>query len=169
MDLSHRAPNRPDPKKEMGTLVPSGDMPPPLGRLEYLYVGSADVEADLAFYRDVLGARVVWDFSDFGTRVAAAGSKATEDQDARAVRVAAVELGERPPLHVLAGHRPPRSVLPIFLVPDLDAMERALRERGWKEEGHRVEVPDGPVRVLGDPTGNEVGLLESVRPRALER
>lgn len=126
-------------------------MRPPLGRLEYLYVGSADVQADLAFYRDVLGARVVWDFEDFGTRVAA------------------VEVGERPPLYVLAGHRPARSVLPIFLVPDLDAMERALRRKGWSENGERVEVPDGPVRILADASGNEVGLLESVRPRALER
>ncbi|HWH07923.1 MAG TPA: VOC family protein [Candidatus Thermoplasmatota archaeon] len=126
-------------------------MAPPLGRLEYLYVGSADVGADLAFYRDVLGARVAWDFAEFGTRVAA------------------VEVGARPPLYVLAGHRPPRSVLPIFVVDDLDAMERALRSRGWTEEGPRVEVPDGPVRVLRDASGNEVGLLESVRPRALER
>ena len=126
-------------------------MSPPLGRLEYLYVGSADVARDLAFYRDVLGARVVWDFTDFGTRVAA------------------VELCPRPPLHILAGHRPAKSVLPIFVVDDLDAMERALRERGWSEEGHRVEVPDGPVLMLRDASGNELGLLESVRPRALER
>lgn len=126
-------------------------MAPPLGRLEYLYVGSADVAADLAFYRDVVGARVVWDFEDFGTRVAA------------------VEVGPRPPLYVLAGHRPPRSVLPIFVVESLDATERALRQRGWTEKGHRVEVPDGPVRILSDASGNEVGLLESVRPRALER
>lgn len=123
----------------------------PLGRLEYLYVGSADVARDLAFYRDVLGARVVWDFEDFGTRVAS------------------VALGERPPLYILAGHRPARSVLPIFLVPDLDAAERTLRERGWKDDGHRVEVPDGPVRILTDPSGNEVGLLESARGRVLER
>lgn len=126
-------------------------MAPPLGRLEYLYVGSADVEKDLAFYRDVMGARVVWDFEDFGTRVAG------------------VELGARPPLYIVAGHRPPRTALPIFVVDDLDAMERALKQRGWKDDGHRVEVPDGPVRIVRDATGNEVGLLESVRPHALER
>lgn len=126
-------------------------MSPPLGRLEYLYVGSADVARDLAFYRDALGARVAWDFTDFGTRVAA------------------LELGPRPPLYILAGHRPARSVLPIFVVDDLDAMERTLREKGWEDVGHRVDVPDGPVLVLRDASGNEVGLLESLRPRALER
>lgn len=123
---------------------------PAIGRLEYLYVGSAHVEKDLAFYRDVLGARVVWDFSDFGTRVAG------------------VELGPRPPLYILAGHRPARSVLPIYLVERLDAAERALRARGWRDDGGRVEVPDGPVRIVTDPSGNEVGLLESTRGRVLE-
>lgn len=125
-------------------------MTTPLGRLEYLYVGSGDVEKDLAFYRDVMGARVVWDFREFGTRVAS------------------VELGERPPLYILAGHRPAKSVLPIFLVERLDEAERFLRERGWRDDGHRVEVPDGPVRIVTDPSGNQVGLLEPVRGRPLE-
>lgn len=126
------------------------DPPALLRRLEYLYVGSAEVGKDLAFYRDVLGAPVVWDFSDFGTRVAA------------------VEAGARPPLLILAGHRPAGSVLPIFLVDGLDATEKALRARGWTGEGHTVEVPDGPVLLLKDPSGNELGLLDPVRGRALE-
>lgn len=121
-----------------------------LRRLEYLYVGSADVEKDLAFYRDVLGARVVWDFSDFGTRVAG------------------VEAGARPPLYIVAGHRPAGSVLPIFLVEDLRATEKALRARGWAGDGHTVEVPDGPVLLVKDPSGNEIGLLDPVRGHALE-
>ena len=123
----------------------------PLGRLEYLYVASADVAKDLAYYRDVLGARVVWDFSEFGTRVAA------------------VELGARPPLYVLAGHRQAPHVLPIFAVDDLPRVERELRARGWTPEGPSVAVPDGPCYLFKDPSGNEVGLLGSVRPRALER
>src|SRR5690242_5550486 len=90
---------------------------PPLGRLEYLYVASADVEKDLAYYRDVLGARVAWDFREFGTRVAA------------------MELAARPPLVILAGHRTAPKVLPIFAVDGLPAAERALRGRGWRPEG----------------------------------
>jgi predicted enzyme related to lactoylglutathione lyase len=124
---------------------------PPLGRLEYLYVASADVEKDLAYYRDVLGARVVWDFREFGTRVAA------------------VELAARPPLVVLAGHRTPPNVLPIFAVDDLAAAEKRLRARGWRPEGPSVEVPDGPCYLFKDPSGNEMALLGSVRPRVLER
>src|SRR5438874_11700219 len=90
---------------------------PPLGRLEYLYLGSRDVEKDLAYYRDVLGAEVVWDFQEFGTRVAA-------------VRVCA-----RPPLVILAGHRSAPSVLPIFAVDELGRAAGALRGEGLTPAG----------------------------------
>ncbi len=123
----------------------------PLGRLEYLYVASADVERDLAYYRDVLGAEVVWDFREFGTRVAA------------------VRLSERPPLYILAGHRKAPNVLPIFAVDDLAKAEKALRRRGWEPQGESVEVPDGPCYLFHDPSGNEIALLGQVRPRVLER
>jgi catechol 2,3-dioxygenase-like lactoylglutathione lyase family enzyme len=122
-----------------------------LGRLEYLYVGSRDVAADLAYYRDVLGGEVVWDFEEFGTRVSC------------------VRLSDRPPLVVLAGHRPAPSVLPIFAVDDLPRAEKALRARGWRPEGPSVEVPDGPCYLFKDPSGNELALLGQVRPHVLER
>jgi hypothetical protein len=38
--------------------------------LDVLYLPSRDAEADLAFYRDVLGARVVFAIEAMGTRVA---------------------------------------------------------------------------------------------------
>ena len=122
-----------------------------LGRLEYLYLGSRDVPQDLAYYRDVLGAEVVWDFEEFGTRVFG------------------VRLGERPPLVILAGHRPAPSALPIFAVDDLEKAEKELRRRGWTPEGPPVEVPDGPCYLFKDPSGNELALLGQVRPRVLER
>jgi hypothetical protein len=125
--------------------------PPPLGRLEYLYVASADVARDLEYYSKTLGAEVVWDFSEFGTRVAA------------------VRLSDRPPLYIIAGHRTPPNVLPIFAVPDLAAAEKALRKRGWKPEGTSFEVPDGPCYLFKDPSGNELAILGFVRPHALER
>lgn len=126
-------------------------MSAPLGRLEYLYVASADVGKDLAFYRDVLGAQVVWDFSEFETRVAA------------------VRLSDRPPLYILAGHRKAPGILPIFAVENLDKTEKELARRGWRPSGHRVEVPDGPAILFHDPSGNELAILGMVRPHALER
>jgi catechol 2,3-dioxygenase-like lactoylglutathione lyase family enzyme len=120
-----------------------------VGRMAYLYVGSADVEGDLAFYRDRLGAEVVWDRQAMGTHVAA------------------VRLGEGP-LVLLADHRQPGAVLPIWTVDDLDGVQAVLRERGWTGPATRVEVPDGPCLLLADPSGNEVGLLQQVRPGILE-
>jgi hypothetical protein len=46
-------------------------MTPPLGRLEYLYLGTADFERDCAYYGETLGAERVWAFHAFGARVAA--------------------------------------------------------------------------------------------------
>lgn len=123
----------------------------PLGRLEYLYVGSADVAKDLAYYVDVLGAEVVWDFSDFGTRVAG------------------VRLFTEGPMVLIAGHRHAPSVLPVFHVDDLDKTEKELRQKGWKPEGPRFGIPDGDCYLFKDPSGNEMALYENSRPHALER
>jgi predicted enzyme related to lactoylglutathione lyase len=120
-----------------------------IGRLAYLYVGSADVEADLTFYRDRLGAEVVWDREAMGTHVAA------------------VRLGDGP-LVLLADHREAGAVLPIWTVDDLDATVAELKQRGWTAPATRVEVPDGPCLLLTDPSGNQVGLLQQVRPGLLE-
>jgi predicted enzyme related to lactoylglutathione lyase len=123
---------------------------PPLGRLEYLYVGTSDFDADLAFYRDTLGAQLVWSFREFGARVAA------------------LRLGEGP-LFLIANHRPAPSVLPIFAVDDLDATATTLRERGWKPEGQKFEVPDGPCYLFHDKSGNGLVIMGNVRPHVLER
>jgi catechol 2,3-dioxygenase-like lactoylglutathione lyase family enzyme len=116
--------------------------------LVYLYVGSADVEADLAFYRGSLGGELVWRFQAF-------------DAD-----VAGVRLGEGP-MVLLADHRPAPSVLPIFAVTDLEAAQDMLAAAGYVDTQTRVEVPDGPALVLRDPSGNELALLHRVRPNAM--
>jgi predicted enzyme related to lactoylglutathione lyase len=123
-------------------------MPGPLIELSYLYIGSADVEADLAFYRQGLGGELVWRFQAFEADVAA------------------VRLGDGP-LVLLADHRPAPSVIAIWSVNDIDAAAASLRAAGFTDGGTRVEVPDGPCLVLVDPSGNELGLLHRVRPDAM--
>lgn len=120
-----------------------------LGELVYLYVGSDDVGRDLAFYEVALGARLVWRFDAFDTEVAA------------------VRLGAGP-LVLLAEHRVTPSCLPIWTVADLDAATERLAGSGFESHGETVGTPDGPVHVLRDPSGNEVGLLRPDRPGALE-
>ncbi|HEV8571508.1 MAG TPA: VOC family protein [Actinomycetota bacterium] len=120
-----------------------------LGSLIYLYVGSDDVPSDVAFYRDHLGAEVVWHHRAMGTEVAA------------------VRLGEGP-LVLLADHREAPSILPIWSVEDIDAAQEALERSGWSGPADRVEVPDGPCLLLRDSSGNQIGLLQQVRPGVMD-
>ncbi len=128
----------------------SPDRPGALGELAYLYVGTDDVERDRAFYLEALGAAPVWRFQAFATDVAA------------------VRLASGGPLVLLAEHRPTPSCLPIWTVPDLDAAVAQLRASGFETHGETAGTPDGPVHVLRDPSGNEIGLLRQDRPGALE-
>jgi hypothetical protein len=123
-------------------------MAAPLGRLKYLYVGSNDVAADVAYVRDVLGGVVEWDYEEFDTRVAG------------------VRLADGP-LWIIAGHRKP-GVLPVFAVPDVDALVAELRGRGWRHDEGPVEIPDGPCYLFSDPSGNQLAVVGEVRPWAEE-
>lgn len=122
----------------------------PFGPCAYLYVGTTDVSASVDFYRDGLGADLVWRFHAFGTDVAA------------------VRMADTGPLLLLAGHRPAPSCLPIWTVPDLEPVVERLRAEGFTS-GDAVGTPDGPIQVLTDPSGNEIGLLRADRPGALEQ
>lgn len=121
----------------------------PFGRLEYLYVGAADIERDAGYYRDVLGADVVWDHTGMGARVVA-------------LRVS------QGPLVLLADHRPAPSCMPLYVVEDLKVTAKLLRKRGWKPDGRPFEIPNGPCYVFEDPSGNRNGVFENVRPRPFE-
>jgi hypothetical protein len=118
---------------------------PALGPVRFLYAGSADVGRDLAAYT-AAGAVAVWDKVAFGTRVAA------------------VRLAGGGPLVLLAGHRPAPSMLPVVEVADLKAVTKALRAEGWAVEGEAFEIPNGPCRLVKDPSGNELALFQDVRP-----
>jgi catechol 2,3-dioxygenase-like lactoylglutathione lyase family enzyme len=111
--------------------------------LDVLYVPSRDVAADLAFYRDVLGARVVFAIEAMGTRVAE------------------VALAPEGPRLVLAEHLAGDAPVLLHRVDDLEA---ALRELSGLEIEARVELPLGPCATLRTPGGQRLGLYELTRP-----
>ena len=119
-------------------------------RIAYIYVGTSDFEADRRYYLDVLGARKVWEFQEFGARVAA------------------FDLCGEPYL-LIADHVKAPSKRLIYEVDDLSAASKVLEKRGWEPEGQRFEIPDGPCLNFKDRSGNEYALLEMSRPRILER
>ena len=121
----------------------------PFKRLAYVYVGSGDFEKDRRFYKETLGARLVWESHSFGAKVAA------------------FDLAGEPYL-LIADHVKPPSKRLIYEVENLRKTTKELKARGWKPDGSEFEVPDGPCVNFRDPSGNEYALIEMARPRILE-
>jgi hypothetical protein len=118
--------------------------------LRYLYVGSDDTGRDLAAWLQLPGARFRWRFRHFGADVAA------------------VDLGA-PPVVLVADHRPPGSVLPIYAADDLDAAAAGLEGEGWALELGPMGTPEGPACVLRNGSGVAVALLQVQRPDVMDR
>lgn len=118
--------------------------------LDLLYVPSRDVAADLAFYRDVLGARVIFAIEAMGTRVAE------------------VAVGRGGPRLILAGHLAGEAPILLHRVADLEATLSELDERGLTLES-RVELPAGPCATFRSPGGQRLGLYELTRPGVQDR
>lgn len=117
--------------------------------LRYLYWGSADTGRDLTAWLHVPGTRLRWRFQRFGADVAA------------------VDCGS-PPVVLIADHRPPGSVLPIYSVDNIEAARAALEGHGWSLSVGPLGTPEGPACVLRDDSGGELALLRVDHPDALD-
>ena len=114
-------------------------------QLDYVYMPSRDVAADVTYFTDVLGGRCVFAIDGMGTRVAM------------------IELTEGPPRLLLAGHLEGETPVLVYRVADLEAASKDLRSRGW-QEGHGLEIPQGPVRSFVAPGGQRLAIYELTRP-----
>jgi hypothetical protein len=118
---------------------------PPFDQLDFLYTPSRDVPADLAFFTEVLQARVVFAIEGMGTKVAA------------------IELTPGPPLLLLADHVEGERPILVYRVGDLTEALAGLESRGWRREG-TFEIPHGPCCSLRTPAGHRIALYELTRP-----
>jgi hypothetical protein len=125
---------------------------PPLAfeRLDFLYMPSADVAADVDYFTRALGAELVFAIEAFGTRVAM------------------VKLTDDPPNVLLAGHLEGERPILVYRVPDLDLAMEEMRQRGW-DPGPRFGIPHGPCCELHSPGGHRLALYELTRPQTAER
>ena len=121
----------------------------PFKRLVYVYVGTSDYDADYEFYKNVLGARRVWEFKNFGARVAAFDL-----------------CGE--PFLLIADHVKAPSKRLIYEVDDIATAAKQMKSRGWRADGGEFEIPDGPCMNFKDKSGNEYAILQMTRPHVLE-
>ncbi len=81
--------------------------------------------------------------------------------------VAAIDLGSAPVV-LLADHRPPGSVLPIYAVADLDSAAAELETKGWTVHERSFGTPEGLATLLRTDGGSEIALLKVNRPTAME-
>jgi hypothetical protein len=115
------------------------------GRLDYVYMPSRDVAADVAYFTDVLGGRLVFAIDGMGTRVAM------------------IELSDDPPRILLAGHLEGDRPVLVYRVDDLAGTMAELESRGWTR-GHTLEIPQGPVSTFIAPGGQRLAIYELTRP-----
>jgi catechol 2,3-dioxygenase-like lactoylglutathione lyase family enzyme len=121
----------------------------PFRRLVYVYIGTSSFDEDRDFYANTLGAALVWEFKEFGARVAA------------------FDLCGEPYL-LIADHVKAPSKRLIYEVDDLEEAADVLKGRGWEPDGASFEIPDGPCMNFKDVSGNEYAILQMSRPHVLE-
>jgi len=114
-------------------------------RLDYIYMPSRDVAADLAWFRDVLGGRVVFAIDAMGTRVAM------------------IEMTPEPPRLLLADHVEGDVPILVYRVASLEDAVADLEARGWTR-GTTLEIPQGPVSSFRGPGGHRIAVYELSRP-----
>src|SRR3954454_1051667 len=113
--------------------------------LDIVYAPSRDLAADIAFYSDRLGARVVFAIEAMGTRVAE------------------VALAREGPRVILAEHLLGNTPILLHRVSDLDQTLAEFATRGLRLDA-QVELPLGPCATFRSPGGQRLGLYQLTRP-----
>jgi hypothetical protein len=119
----------------------------PFQGLDFIYMPSSDVAADVEYFTSVLGAKLTFAIESFGTRVAM------------------VRLGQRPPDLLFAGHLEGERPILVYRVADLGGAREALEARGW-EPAPVFGIPHGPCCAFQTPDGHRVAIYELTRPQA---
>jgi hypothetical protein len=122
---------------------------PPFVSLDYVYMPSKDVAADLAYFTDVLGAERVFAIDGMGTRVAM------------------VRLTDAAPFVLLADHVGGDAPILVYRVDSIATAMDDLNGRGWKQ-GRRLELPMGPACSFSAPGGQRLAIYEATRPGVVE-
>jgi hypothetical protein len=120
------------------------------GQLDFVYLPSRDVAADVKHFTDGLGGELVFAIEAFGTRVAM------------------IRLNRNPPAVLLAGHLEGDQPILVYRVPDLDQAVAELRDRNV-DVAAGFEIPHGPGVELATPGPQRVALYQLTRPETPAR
>ena len=119
-------------------------------RLDFVYLPSRDVAADVEHFTRGLGAEVVFAIEAFGTRVAM------------------VRLAPDSPALLLAGHLQGDQPILVYRVEDLQQTVAQFRDR-QVDVGVEFEIPHGRGVEITNPGPQRLALYERTRPDADER
>lgn len=117
----------------------------PFEQLDYLYIPSANVANDAAYFTEVLGGRLAFTIEDGGTRVAM------------------VRMTDGSPALLFADHLEGERPIYIFRVANLKRSLSALTKAGWVPE-ETFEIPQGPCCSFESPSGHRIALYQRTRP-----
>jgi len=118
-------------------------------RLDYVYMPSRDVVADMHYFTDVLGGRLVFAIDGMGTRVAM------------------IALSDEAPRILLADHLEGDVPILVYRVANLPEALQSLASRGWRQ-GRTLEIPQGPVCSFEAPGGQRLAVYELTRPGVVD-
>ena len=113
--------------------------------LDYIYMPSRDVSADMKWFVDTLVAKVVFAIDGMGARVAM------------------LKLGRSKPPILLTDHLDSDMPVLVYRVPDVNVARAELRKQGWKK-GRMLELPMGTALSFTAPGGQRIALFELGRP-----
>jgi len=116
-----------------------------LDQLDFVYMPSVDVAADVRYFTATLGGRLVFAIESMGTRVAM------------------VEMTDAPPRILLAGHLTGDQPILVYRVDDLGSALDELESRGWARQSS-FEIPQGPCCSFTAPGGQRIALYQLTRP-----
>jgi hypothetical protein len=119
-------------------------------QLDFVYLPSRDVAAEVGAFTAGLGAELVFAIEAFGTRVAM------------------VRLTSEPPALLLAGHLEGDRPVLVHRVADLERELGELERRGVGIRA-RFEIPPGPGAEVQTPGPQRLALYEATRPEVLDR
>jgi len=116
-----------------------------LDQLDFVYMPSVDVAADVRYFTATLGGRLIFAIESMGTRVAM------------------VEMTDAPPRILLAGHLTGDQPILVYRVDDLGGALDEIESRGWARQSS-FEIPQGPCCSFTAPGGQRIALYQLTRP-----
>jgi hypothetical protein len=119
-------------------------------QLDFIYLPSRDVAADISHFTAGLGSELVFAIERFGTRVAM------------------VRLTPEPPALLLAEHLEGDQPVLVFRVADLERATVELEAREV-EIARAFEIPHGPGVELANPGPQRVALYQLTRPERVQK